>query len=295
MYFPFTFDSYDPDYNGSDDVFLTVLDPDLTWPVSSTFVGGSLHEILGCILIDPDNNVYLSGSTNSSNFPIITSSYDPDFNGAGGAWDGEDIGGDIYVTMMPRTFYVDSDGDSRLDAGDNCPQTPNPDQSDADSDGAGDVCDECTDTDGDGYGDPGYPANTCSPDNCPNEYNADQADPDQDGVGTLCDNCPGVYNPDQLDSDHDNTGDACETCCVGRTGDVNGEGGDEPTIGDISTLIDALFISGSADPLSCLTEADINQSGGPDPVFDDITIGDISILIDYLFITGASLGLPACL
>jgi hypothetical protein len=84
-------------------------------------------------------------------------------------------------------------------------------------------------------------------------------------------------------------------CCEGRVGDANGQGGDEPTIGDISVIIDALFISGSPDPISCLAEADINQSGGPDPVYDDITIGDISILIDYLFITGESLGLNDCL
>jgi hypothetical protein len=82
-------------------------------------------------------------------------------------------------------------------------------------------------------------------------------------------------------------------CCEGRVGDANGIGGDEPTIGDISALIDLLFISGA--PLECWAEADINQSGGADPQRADITIGDVSILIDYLFITGPTLGLPDCL
>lgn len=81
-------------------------------------------------------------------------------------------------------------------------------------------------------------------------------------------------------------------CCQGRVGDVNGQGGDEPTIGDVSVLIDHLFISNP--PLQCYQEADVNQSGGPNPHPDDITIGDISVLIDYLFITGQSLGLPNC-
>ncbi len=85
------------------------------------------------------------------------------------------------------------------------------------------------------------------------------------------------------------------SCCSGRVGDANGEGGDEPTIGDISILIDALFIGGDAGIIGCLLEADINQSGGTGPIAADITIGDISGLIDYLFITGPSLGLRDCL
>ena len=84
-------------------------------------------------------------------------------------------------------------------------------------------------------------------------------------------------------------------CCQDRVGDANGLGGDEPTIGDVSTMIDALFIGGDPVVIACLTEADVNQSGGLDPQPDDITIGDISTLIDYLFITGPSLGLAECL
>jgi len=77
------------------------------------------------------------------------------------------------------------------------------------------------------------------------------------------------------------------TCCVGRVGDANGQSGDEPTISDISVMIDAKFISGTCEgKIVCLAEADANQSGGSDPTCDDITISDISTLIDYLFITG---------
>jgi hypothetical protein len=83
-------------------------------------------------------------------------------------------------------------------------------------------------------------------------------------------------------------------CCVGKVGDANGIGGDEPTIGDVSVLIDAKFITGICDGIViCLTEGDINQTGGPNATCDDITIGDISILIDHLFISGATL--PDCL
>jgi len=82
-------------------------------------------------------------------------------------------------------------------------------------------------------------------------------------------------------------------CCFGRVGDVNGQGGDEPTLADVSLLIDHLFIN--EPPLECYAEADINQSGGAGVLREDISIGDIAVLINYLFITGSSLGLPDCL
>jgi hypothetical protein len=86
------------------------------------------------------------------------------------------------------------------------------------------------------------------------------------------------------------------SCCVGRVGDANGSGEDEPTIGDVSVIIDALFIGENWDVIACMAEADINQSGGADPQQGDITIGDVSYLIDYLFITGSdSMTLPDCL
>jgi hypothetical protein len=83
-------------------------------------------------------------------------------------------------------------------------------------------------------------------------------------------------------------------CCSGRVGDANGLGGDEPSLGDISVIIDVLFIGGDPVVIACLAEADIDQSGDIDPVRGNITIGDITVLVDYLFITGPSLGLPDC-
>jgi len=85
-------------------------------------------------------------------------------------------------------------------------------------------------------------------------------------------------------------------CCAGRVGDANDLGGDDPTLGDVATMIDAKYIDyACAGNIPCLQEADINQSGGSNPTCDDITLGDIMTLIDYLFITGSSLGLPNCL
>jgi len=100
-----------------------------------------------------------------------------------------------------------------------------------------------------------------------------------------------VYQPVTVD------GSILCDCCSGRVGDANGSGEDEPTISDISILIDAKFITGTCEgKITCVAESDVNQSGGPDPSCDDITISDISTLIDYLFITGPETAtLPECL
>ena len=195
--------------------------------------------------------------------------------------------------------FVDPDEDELLDYQDNCPDVYNPSQSNADGDAFGDACDPCTDTDGDGYGNPGYAANTCHDDNCPLEPNPEQYDfLDHDGVGDECDNCVFIFNPDQIDSDGDGKGDACD-CCEGRVGDANGEGEypDEITLSDIMLLVDVKFISGECSQLHCLHEADVNQDGYLAPNCEDhVSLGDIMMLVDFLFITGPETAiLPDCL
>ncbi|RKX26933.1 MAG: hypothetical protein DRP47_07425 [Candidatus Zixiibacteriota bacterium] len=154
--------------------------------------------------------------------------------------------GDPTVAFKGADTCIDGDGDEICDVGDNCPFINNPDQADADNDGIGDVCDECTDTDGDGFGNPGFPANTCSEDNCPDTPNLRQTDLDGDGLGDPCDNCtdsdddgfgnpnmfantcpddncPSISNPDQADADNDGTGDVCDECT-----DTDGDGFGNP-------------------------------------------------------------------
>jgi DNA-binding beta-propeller fold protein YncE len=231
--------------------------------------------------------------------------------------DGDFVGDDC--DNCPFDFADDSDGDGLCAEADNCALVYNPDQTDTDFDGVGDACDPCTDSDWDTYGNPGFPANTCPTDNCPYVFNRygqeddedgdgagdacdlcpgfdDTLDPDEDGVPSDCDNCPDDYNPGQEDENGNEVGDVCEGCCEGRVGDANGLAGDEPTIGDVSAMVDAKFITSTCEgKIVCLQEADINFSGAPDPTCDDITIGDISELIDYLFITGPETGvLPDC-
>ncbi|HPD29454.1 MAG TPA: C10 family peptidase [Phycisphaerae bacterium] len=106
---------------------------------------------------------------------------------------------DCDADGIPDRDQQDRDHDTRIDACDNCPDSPNAAQEDLDSDGVGDACDPDIDDDGVSNGN----------DNCPRTGNADQQDTDTDGVGDACDNCPLVSNPDQADADGDGTGDEC--------------------------------------------------------------------------------------
>jgi hypothetical protein len=106
----------------------------------------------------------------------------------------------------------------------------------------------CTDSDGDGFGDPGHPENTCP-----------------------VDNCPFMSNPDQVDSNGDGIGDACDYIC----GDASGD--EAINVGDAVYIISYVFKGGPApDPL-CAGDANGDET---------VNIGDAVYLIDYIFREG---------
>ncbi|MBU0983349.1 MAG: S8 family serine peptidase, partial [candidate division Zixibacteria bacterium] len=131
------------------------------------------------------------------------------------------------------------------------------------------------------YADPDSDGVSNIQDNCPLESNPDQADRDVDDVGDACDNCADGPNPGQEDSNSDGIGDAC--FCEGMKGNVDCT--DDVDIGDLTMMIDRLFIS--FEPVTCPLEANLV---GEEPWMLDVS--DLTMMIDHLFIN--MLPLPDC-
>lgn len=152
--------------------------------------------------LDSDSDGYGDACENC---PQVANPGQEDFNddGMGDACDDTDgdtvVDADDNCVMAANTPQDDTDGDGPGDACDNCPTASNPGQEDIDNDMLGDACE---DSDGDQIFD--------AVDNCPLIANPGQENQDGDDHGDVCDNCDPVANDSQTDSDMDGIGDACE-------------------------------------------------------------------------------------
>jgi len=72
---------------GLSDVFVTKIDPSQTGTASliySTYLGGTSGEVGQGIAVDGSGNVYVTGGTNSTDFPTRLDSFQPHFSGVEG-------------------------------------------------------------------------------------------------------------------------------------------------------------------------------------------------------------------
>ena len=319
--YPTTAGTYSETYHGTPspgaylyDVVVSKLSSDLTTLQASTYVGTDHFEVGSNTCVDPDGNVFVAGHTDGIDYPVTPGVYDGVHNGSNEFMvtklnnDLTSIVASTYFTpdevgfMYSTNQVCDGEG-NLLMVGNGWAGVPvtadayDPTHNGADLVGDGFVRSMTGDLTTLSYG--SYLGGTGE------EFDAAVV-VGADGVLYIAGYTASADFPvSSLAYDRTFNGGAGDAyvarldrrppCCVGRVGDANGDGADEPTIGDVSVLIDAKFITGRcAGIIDCTAEADINQSGGTGPECDDITIGDISTLIDYLFITGSSLGLPDC-
>ncbi len=173
------------------------------------------YDSLQVTTLSPGADFWYDTLTNRGN-------YWSDYTGPDG--DGDGIGDVPYLIdeytgladSFPLMFFADADGDGVPDSVDNCPLIANAAQYDQDFDWIGTACDDCTDSDGDGFGNPGLGNSTCPDDNCPSAYNPDQEDFDGDGVGDSCDFQTNYYESVWTD---------CTGLMIGRNGDIGASGG----------------------------------------------------------------------
>ena len=106
-------------------------------------------------------------------------------------------------------------------------------------------------------------------------------DYDDDGWVNEEDNCPYRYNPGQEDENENGIGDVCEICCIGDRGNVDADPDDILSLGDLTALIDVMFIS--LDDPWCWEEANLDGSLPEGP--GSVSLGDLTAMIDFLFIS----------
>jgi Beta-propeller repeat len=89
--FPTTPGAFDRTFNGFDDAFVTKLNRSGSALIYSTFLGGTSRDLGGAIAVNEEGRAYVTGETQSANFPTTPGAFDTTFNGAQ----------DAFVTKLP--------------------------------------------------------------------------------------------------------------------------------------------------------------------------------------------------
>jgi hypothetical protein len=79
--FPVSPGAFQTVLNGPEDAFVTKLNPTGTALVYSTYLGGADFDSGTDIVVDPAGNAYVTGSTQSTDFPVTAGAFQPTFGG----------------------------------------------------------------------------------------------------------------------------------------------------------------------------------------------------------------------
>lgn len=80
------------------DAFVLKLSAAGTNAIYSTYLGGRQNEVALGLAVDGQGNAYVTGSTNSRDFPTTAGAYQTEFKGAGG--EQQNIADDVFVTKL---------------------------------------------------------------------------------------------------------------------------------------------------------------------------------------------------
>jgi len=95
--FPTTLNAFDRNYGaGYYDAFVSRFSADLTNLVSSTYLGGRAWDFCYGLTTDNARNVYITGHTASTNFPITSGAYCIEYQGNGGP----NVGDDTFISKF---------------------------------------------------------------------------------------------------------------------------------------------------------------------------------------------------
>ena len=89
--FPITPNAYQRSLNGGSDGFIAELSGDGKTLIYSTYLGGSRDDAVSGMALDKQNNLYISGSTQSADFPHTLNAFQSKFANGDSGYDGSDI------------------------------------------------------------------------------------------------------------------------------------------------------------------------------------------------------------
>lgn len=110
--FPTTAEAFDTSYHrGSKDAYVSKFDSGLTGLSASTLLGGHLHDSGKSMAIDSEGNIFVTGATQSTDFPTTSGAYDTSANGSSDVFISKFNG--MLTSLLTSTYY----GGSRSDVG----------------------------------------------------------------------------------------------------------------------------------------------------------------------------------